>query len=448
MKPVVILSVFAAGILVLSGCRGIPTPGEKQARHNLAEVASQYRPTNSLPMLPELTPDSSLSNFLAYALLNSPTVEAAFYDWSASVENITVTRSMPDPQLSFQAYIQHSLTSLMPGFIQQIPGPGKLKVRARVAAAESDSKYFAFESALLQAALDLKKSYYKLGLVDEQLRLNREMLGLLENLERTVRAQNETGQAALTDVLSVQSDLASASTALANLEDSRRSLLDNFKAALGLSPQQSDPPTPAQFEFSRDNPDVDELLRGAFARNPQLNVMAAEVRAAEAGIAVAYKERVPDFNVSLWAEVYHPPFYWPQANMTVPLWRDKIAAEIAQAKANELVAQARLTAAQIDLAVSLAEKSFAYRESSRNLALIEDELIPNARQSLEIIRAGYRANTKDFSSLTDAERRLLDLQLSAAGARTEQAIALAELTLLAAGVPPAGAPLLSSNHQP
>ncbi|HWY30053.1 MAG TPA: hypothetical protein VNX46_04830, partial [Candidatus Acidoferrum sp.] len=149
MKPVVILSVFAAGILLLSGCRGIPTPGEKQARHDLAEVAGQYRPTNSLPVLPELTPDSSLSNILAYALLNSPTVEAAFYDWSASVENITVTRSMPDPQLSFQAYIQHSLTSLMPGFIQQIPGPGKLKARARVAAAESESKYFTFESTLL-----------------------------------------------------------------------------------------------------------------------------------------------------------------------------------------------------------------------------------------------------------------------------------------------------------
>jgi cobalt-zinc-cadmium efflux system outer membrane protein len=433
---------------LLAGCRGIPTSGEKQARHDLAAVTSQYRPTNSLPVLPELTPDSSLSNFLAYALLNSPTVEAAFYDWSASVENITITRSMPDPQLTFQAYIQHSLTSLMPGFIQQIPGPGKLKARARVATAESENKYFSFESALLQASFDLKKAYYQLGLLNEQLRINREMLGLLENLERTARAQNETGQAALTDVLRVQSDLASASADLANLEDSRRSLLDNFKAALGISPQQPDPPTPAQFEFSRENPGVDELLRGAFARNPQLNAMAAEVRAAEAGIAVAYKERVPDFNVSLSAEVYHPPFYWPTANMTVPLWRDKIAAEIAQAKAGEMASKARLTAAQIDLAVNLAEKSFAYRESSRNLTLIEVELIPNARQSLEIIRAGYRANTKDFSSLTDAERKLLDLQLAAAGARTDQSIALAELSLLAASPWTAGEPILPGNQQP
>src|ERR1039458_6078819 len=96
MKPIGILpAVLAAvGVLALAGCRGIPAPGEKQARHDLGAVAGQYRPGNSRPALPELTPDSSLSNFLAFALLNSPSVEATFYDWSASVENITVTRSL------------------------------------------------------------------------------------------------------------------------------------------------------------------------------------------------------------------------------------------------------------------------------------------------------------------------------------------------------------------
>ena len=62
MKPVVILYVFAASGLVLAGCRGIPTPGEKQARHDLGAVADQYRPGNRPASLPELTPDSSLSN--------------------------------------------------------------------------------------------------------------------------------------------------------------------------------------------------------------------------------------------------------------------------------------------------------------------------------------------------------------------------------------------------
>ena len=123
MKSISILFVLAASGLILAGCRGIPAPGEKQARQNFGAVAGQYRPGNQRPTLPELTPDSSLSNFLAYALLNSPTVEATFYDWSASVENITVTRSLPDPQLTFQAYIQDTITSLMPGLLQDISRP-------------------------------------------------------------------------------------------------------------------------------------------------------------------------------------------------------------------------------------------------------------------------------------------------------------------------------------
>jgi outer membrane protein TolC len=449
MKPVAILIIaIVAGVLTLTGCRGIPAPGEKQARHDLGAVASQYRPGNHPAALPELTPDSSLSNFVAFALLNQPQVAAAYYDWSASVENITVTRSRPDPQLTFQAYIQDTLTSLMPGLAWNFPGPGKLKARAGVAAAESQGKYFAFESAVLQTAFNLKTAYYQLGLLDEQLRLRRETLSLLENQERVFRAQNAAGTATLPDALRLQSEHDRVQTDLANLEASHRSRLENFKAALGLTPQQADPPTPAHFETSGEHIDDDELLRVAFARNPQLAAMEADVRAAEAGIAVAYKERVPDFNAGLSAEVYRPPFYWPQAGMTLPIWRDKLAAELAQAQADALAAKSRLKAAQIDLAVSFAEKAFACRETGRNLALIEDKLIPQADQSLETVQADYRAGAMDFSSLTDAERALLDLKLEAAEARTANEIALAELSLMVAGVPPVNAPLLSNTTQP
>jgi len=448
MKPIVILSLLAASGLVFAGCRGIPAPGEKQARHDFGAVADKYRPNNRAATLLELTPDSSLSNFVEFALLNSPTVEAAFYDWSSSVENITVERSMPDPQLAFQAYIEHTLTSLMPGLFQAIPGPGKLKARARVAAAESQGKYFAFESAVLQATFNLKSAYYKLGLLDEQLQLKRETLSLLENQERSVRTQYQTGAAALPDLLRVQSECDRVQTELTNLEDSRRSVLENFKATLGLTPEQADPPVPKHFKINGETVNADELLRIAFERNPQLKAMEADVRAAEAGIAVAYKERVPDFNAGLMAEVYSPPFYWPQASMSLPIWRDKIAAEIARAKANELSAKSKLKSAQIDLAVNFAEQLFAYRETSHNLALIENDLIPKAKQTIETVRAGYRTGMADFSALTDAERILLDLQLNAAETQTDREIALADLSLMVAGVPPVNAPLLSNNSQP
>jgi outer membrane protein TolC len=334
----------------------------------------------------------------------------------------------------------------MPGFAWNFPGPGKLKARGRVAAAASQTKFFAFESAALQAAFNFKRAYFKLGGLDGQLRLKRATLALLENQERAVRAQIETGKAALPDLLRVQSGLARIRAELANLEDSRRPLIANFKAALGMTAEKQDPPVPNHFETSRGTPAADELFRTAFARNPQLAAMEADVRAAEAGIAVAYKERTPDFNVGLSADAYAPPFYWPQVGMTLPIWRDKLASEVAQAKAGEMAAKSRLKAAQIDLAVSFAEKLFACRETGRNLALLENELIPKANQSLEIVRAGYRAGTMDFSAMTDAERTRLDLQAEAVQTRAEHEIALAELSLVIAGVPPSGAAFLPNTH--
>jgi hypothetical protein len=93
-----ILGVSALALL-WTGCHGIPTKAEKEARQQAQGVATNYRPGDKKPVLPVLTPSSGLSNFLTYALLNQPSVEAAYYDWVASVERITQARSFPDPQV-------------------------------------------------------------------------------------------------------------------------------------------------------------------------------------------------------------------------------------------------------------------------------------------------------------------------------------------------------------
>jgi outer membrane protein, heavy metal efflux system len=440
MKPSVIVTfAIVAGALVLAGCTGLPAPGEKQARRDLGTVTDTYRPDQKRPELPVLTPDAGLSNYLAYALLNSPQVEAAYGDWTASVENITVARSLPDPELTFQSDIADVVRTVMPGFLQQFPGPGKLRANARVASAESQAKYFAFENAALQTAFDLKRSCYQIYFLDDRVRINRETLSLLNDLERIARAQNEVGKGTLQDVLRAQIERDRVGTDIANLEDSRQPLLASFKAALGMRPGQTNPPVPSRLETTVINPDSDEPLRIAFARNPQLKAMEAEVRATEAGIALAYKSRVPDFSMGLMADVKaNPIVYRPLGGMTLPIWRDKIAAEIAQARAQELAAKARLTAAQISLAVDFAEQSFACREIGRNLELLEARLVPKARQSLEIARAGYLSGTIDFFNLMDTERTLLNFELSVVEACTQREIVLSRLSLLIAGQLPAG----------
>jgi outer membrane protein TolC len=87
-------------------------------------------------------------------------------------------------------------------------------------------------------------------------------------------------------------------------------------------------------------------------------------------------------------------------------------------------------------------KTYDYRESTRNLTLLHDKLIPKARKSLEIARGGYLGGQIDFFNLIDANRTLLNLQLEEVEARARREIILAELSLSIAGIAPEGAPIL------
>lgn len=445
MKQIVqlILSGLAA-VLLTTGCRGLATSGEKSARKDLAEVSRQWQ-TN----LATLTTNATLHEAVYLAVQNHPQVIAAFADWSASVESITVARSLPDPKLTFQAYIQDNLTSLMPGLSADIPGYGKRDARAAAATSDSRAKYFQFAAAVQQTAFGLQKSYYPLHFLDAKLNVNRQTLTLLSKLEALARAKNEVGQGTLQDVLKAQMEQKQLQTETTNLEDSRQVMLAQFKAALGLRPEQADPPVPAEPNFTDNRLDDEQLLANALKQNPRLQELAAEIRSAEANIQVARKEKMPDFSAGFQAEVYEPPFYWPQASISLPIWRDKLAAERAAAEAGLRAAKARLTAGQISLAVEFAEQSYLVREADRQLVLLRESLLPRAKQSLEIARVAYQSSRVDFPNVIDAQRSQLNFQLDEIAAQTQREIARAELILMVAGVRPGNVPLLKpTNTQP
>ena len=440
----ILLPGLAVGLLA-AGCRGIPTAGEKSAWHDLAEVGVQLQ-TN----LPVLATNTTLRGAVLFALRTHPQVTAAYADWAASVENITVARSLPDPKLTFELYVGDILTSLMPGLEADFPGPGKLSARAAAASAESRAKYFEFATAVQQTAFAVEKSFYPLHFLDAKLQVNRQTLGLLASLETLARAQNEVGRGTLQDVLRAQIEQEKLETETANLEDSRRVLLAQYKAALGLHAEQSDPPVPEKAEFAESKMSDDELFAAALKQNPRLQAMAAEMKVADASIRVAQKEKVPDFTAGGKVDVKANPFIWnPQFSMTLPIWRDKLAAELAAAQAGKRAAEARLSEEQINLAVDFAGQAYLIREADRELTLLRERLLPRARQSLEVSRAAYRSGQADFLNVIDAERSLLNFRLDEIAAQIQREIARAELTLIVGGVPPENAPLLKKvQNQP
>src|SRR6185369_8227689 len=121
LQLVIVLFGFALPVILLTGCKGLPTQQEGKARQDLNTIGDIYRPHRERPALPTLQTNSGLSNFLAFAILNQPQVEAAYFDWAASIEAITHERSLPDPRLTFESDIADAVMSLMPGLMMDFP---------------------------------------------------------------------------------------------------------------------------------------------------------------------------------------------------------------------------------------------------------------------------------------------------------------------------------------
>jgi outer membrane protein TolC len=435
-----------AALMAWAGCNGTSTSAERAAREDVASVARRYRVGEGEHALPVLTAASPLAEFLRFAMLASPRVAAAYEEWFAAVERITVARSRPDPRLTFELDVADTVMSLMPGLMVDLPGRGKLGAAGAVAAAESRVAYFGFEREVLRTALAVKTAYYRLHFLEETLRVERSTLALLGDLEQLAAQQNAAGKATLQDVLRAQIALDQVATQIVNLEDSRSTLVAELKAALGLGAADPDPPIPSNFEPSTGDPRPDELLATALAHNPGLRAMEEDVRRAEASLALARTSGVPDVSLGLEADVKaNPIVFRPSASVTLPIWRDKIAAEIAGAQANTRAAAARLTGEQVQIAAEIAELLFVFREAVRNDALLSEKLVPKARQSLDAARAGYVNGRTGFLDLIDAQRMLLDFELAGIDARTQRELALAALSLSIAGIPPAGAPTLEGG---
>lgn len=431
---------------VAAGCSGTPTASERQARADLDRVRAVFRPGDAKPALPALSAESSLADFLRYAMLNSPRVEAAYYAWAASIERITPARSLPDPRLTFEADIGTMVESVMPGLMIDLPGPGKLRAAGDAAAAEARVSYFEFEREVLRAASDAKSAYIRLRFLEDAIRVRREALGLLQDVEAQARQQVGAGRGTIQDVLRAEMDREQLAIQITNLEDSRGVLEAEFRAALGHLPADTSVPVPARFEAVPPPPPADAVLRIASERNPVLRLMEADVRRGEAMLDLARTTRVPDFSLGIEADLRASPVMWrPTAGVTLPIWRDKIAAEIAAAQADKRAAEARLTAEQIAVAAELASLLYLYRESGRNETLFSDTLLPLARRALEAARGGYTSGRSTFLDVIDAQRRLLEFELSGIEARTQHELTIASVSLVIAGVTPEGAPVLPTD---
>ena len=379
----------------------------------------------------------ALPELIQEVLARNPELVAVRKQWEAATNRITQARSLDDPILSVQLwnvpqpFKATQADNTIFGLSQNLPFPGKLALKGDVASrsAEMTEQYVRAKERELVARL--KQAYYDLFLAQKAVLIHHEQVELLRQFVAIANAKFRGGMGSQADVLKAQVELSLLFQHLPVLEQRRKTaaamlntLLDrDTSSPLGLAQEPSQLPI---------NQPLDDLHSFALNDRPELKAAELDVQRSEQSRALAQRQYYPDFNVAF------QRFQNYQANdgfgayvaMSIPFafWtKPKYDAGVQEAEAAVAAAQAQqhtlenLTRFQID---DLLAKLQAIDQVA---TLYRTTILPQAEQSLESARAGYRAGKGGFLDLIDTQRAWRGFQLEYFKALVDRQNRLAEL---------------------
>jgi outer membrane protein TolC len=181
--------------------------------------------------------------------------------------------------------------------------------------------------------------------------------------------------------------------------------------------------------------------------NADLAQMRAMVEMATAGIEVARKAGTPDFAVGVMADLKADPLMVrPTASVTLPIWREKIASNIAAATARRDASAARVTAEQISMAAEFAQMLYMVRESDRMIAFIDQTALPGFDRTIASVEASYQAGMGSPAMILETKLMALTMRLERLAALRDRELAVTDLSLMTAAIAPAGAPFIATEN--
>lgn len=453
--------LLAAGLL-LAGCAGsfddrayerFATEQGYFADRSFAARGATPTPTTK-PAEPELGDSSQLRDYLTYAALHSPELRSAFSAWKAALEKVPQIRALPDPRFTYRNYIEAVETRVGPQrnayeISQTFPWLGKLELRGDIAAEQAKAAFHRFEAARLKLFYRVHKTYDEYYYLRRAIRSTEQNVELLTQIESIARRRYAVGADSHPDVIRAQVEQGMLADRLRTLQKLRVPTMARLNAALD---RPANAPLPWPTEIPRPSSDFsdEQLLAWAAEANPEVQALNREIAARKVGIELARKEYFPD--VTLGVNVIdtgsargamsvsdsgkNPVI--AMVSLNIPIWWDKISAGVREARWRHLRAVSDKAALLNSLSADVAMALFEFQDSGRKVNLYRDTLIPKAEQALQASQTAYAAGKAGFQDYLDAQRVLLEFQLSYDRSQADRAHRMAELEMLVGKALPAG----------
>ena len=386
-----------------------------------------------------------LDDYLAFAALNNAGLESAFEQWKSALEQVPQSGALPDLKFTYGYFIKEIETRTGPqrqrfSLTQTFPWFGKLEARTDAASAAAKATHKRYEAAKLKLFFNVKDLFYEYAYLGQAVELAKQNLELLKHFEEVARTRYTAATGSHPDIIRAQIELATFEDKLKSLEEMRTPVVAGLNSALNRR-NDSLLPWPAKRQFVPVTLEHRVLVNKMIANNPQLQALDFEVAAAKAKIESAKKKFYPDINVGVdWIQTDEAisagvrdsgkdPII-AMFSINLPFRTDSYKAARLQAEAQMRSYSAGKVQSRNDLLAQLAKVLYEFEDSARKAELYGGILIPKAKEMLEASEVAYRSGTVDFLSLIDAQRTLLEFELSYERAVTTNLQKLAQLEML------------------
>lgn len=391
---------------------------------------------------------SALAKLIDEALRQSPLIMAAHRHWEAEAQMPIQQATLPDPQITVQNLAvgnpipgnelqTNNFAYFGYGVSQDIPFPGKLKLRASVAEKEAQSAREAFEAQQRAVVEQVRETYFNLFYLTNSLNLLQQAYDEFQGVVHITGAQYQVGMAQQQDVLKAQLQM----TSILNEEQTTHQELEqgqaDLKAALGRE-QDSPDIQVSEVKPTVVNLDDHQLRRLALSGSPVLKQAESLEQKSEQSLKLARQDYIPDFSISYMYQktgAQFPDYYVATVGLTIPLyfWR-KQTPEVEQAALEKESSHAQTYAAKLSVTSEVQNQWIALQTMERVIRIYSDGLIPQAQATLKSAVATYRVGKVDFQTLLSAEIDVLRLKQQYYRAVADHEIAVAKIQQIVGNV--------------
>jgi len=338
--------------------------------------------------------------------------------------------TLPDPHLAFDSVnlpvdtfstAQENMTQLRVGLSQEIPFPGKLRIREEAARFEAESASFDVVETSLRLVRNVHISWWNLFYLDRALEIIKRNEQLLRQFIRIAETKYKVGEGLQQDVLLAQVELSKLLDIDIRLVGARRNEQARLNKLLNR-PTYLAVRLPGKVEEALPQmPPEIELHRIALKARPLLASQSERIKAAEKRVDLADLDYYPDFKIgagygfrqgnNTGRTSSRADFLSLGVSLNLPIYTStKQDRALAQRKAEvakeEFALRDDTEAVWSEASTALAD----YIKTKDQASLFKTGIIPQASQTVDSMLAGYQVNKVDFLNLVRSQITLYNYE--------------------------------------